>query len=84
MDIQTLTAVFKWCTIINVALLVLTIILLISAPDYIYSMHSELFPISREAFDLTIYGFIGLYKIAFVTFNLVPYLALLIVGKKTV
>ena len=47
-------------------------------------MHSKLFPISREAFDLTIYGFIGLYKIVFVTFNLVPYLALQIVGKKTV
>jgi hypothetical protein len=35
---------------------------------------------SREAFDVAIYGFLGLFKIVFIFFNLVPYLALLIVG----
>ena len=82
MDIQKITAFFKWCTIINAALLVLTIIMVIGAPDFVYGMQSKLFPISREAFDVVMYAFIGLYKIVFLVFNLVPYVALLMVGKK--
>ena len=43
-------------------------------------MHSRWFPISREAFNLAIYSFIGLYKMFILGFNLVPYVALVIVG----
>jgi hypothetical protein len=50
------------------------------APDWVYRMQSRWFPIPREAFDVAIYGFLGLFKIVFIVFNLVPYLALLIVG----
>jgi hypothetical protein len=38
------------------------------------------FPIPRETFNVLIYGFLGLFKIFFLTFNLVPYLALLIIA----
>ncbi len=37
-------------------------------------------PIPREIFDVVIYAFLGLFKIVFLVFNAVPYLALLIVG----
>ncbi len=82
MDIQRLTTFFLWCTIINGTLLVLSATMIISAPDFIYSLHSKLFPIPRETFDVVIYSFLGLYKIVFLVFNVVPYVALLIVGKK--
>ena len=43
-------------------------------------MQSRWFPISREAYDVAIYAFLGVFKIVFIVFNLVPYLALSIVG----
>jgi len=35
---------------------------------------------SRDAYNVVIYSFFALFKIVFVVFNVVPYVALLIVG----
>ncbi len=80
MDIQTLTAFFMWCTIINVALFAWAALWCILAPDFLYRMHGRLFHITRETFDAVLYAFLGAYKILILVFSLVPYLALLIVG----
>lgn len=82
MDIQKLTAFFKWCTIINVALFFLSAIMIFAASDFIYSAHGQMFHMPREAFDVTLYAFLGLYKIVILVFNLVPYVALRIVGNE--
>jgi len=80
MDIQTLTTFFIWCTIINGALFVLSTTMCILAPGFVYRMQSKLFPIPRETFNVVIYSFLGLFKIVFLVFNVVPYVALLIVA----
>ena len=80
MDIQTITAFFKWCTIINVALFFLSAIMIMVASDFIYSTHGQLFHMPREAFNVALYAFLGLYKIIILVFNLVPFIALLIVA----
>ena len=80
MDIQTLTAFFLWCTIINGALLVLWTIICMFAPDLVYRTQNKWFPLPRETFNVVIYSFLGLFKIVFLVFNVVPYVALLIVG----
>ena len=80
MDIQTLTTFFMWCTIINGAMFLLSATMCMLAPDFVYRMQSKLFPIPRETFNGIIYAFIGLFKILFLVLNVVPYLALLIVG----
>ena len=80
MDIQTATTFFMWCTIINGALLVLWTIMCISAPNLVYRLQSKWFPIPRDTFNVVIYSFLGLFKIIFLVFNVVPYVALLIVG----
>ena len=79
MDIQTLTTFFMWCTIINGTLLFLWTIMLILAPDLVYRTQSKWFPIPRETFNVVIYSFRGLFKIFFLVFNVVPYVALLII-----
>ena len=78
MNLQTLTTFFMWCTIINGVLLVLWTTMCILAPDLVYRMQSKWFPIPRETFDVVIYSFLGLFKLVFLVFNLVPYLVLLI------
>jgi hypothetical protein len=34
----------------------------------------------RETFNVVIYSFLGLFKIVFLVFNVVPWVALLIIG----
>lgn len=81
MDTQMLTAFFMWCTIMNGALLVLWTTMGILAPDLVYRTQSKWFPIPRETFNVVFYSFLGLFKIVFLVFNVVPYVALLIVGQ---
>ena len=80
MDIQTLTTFFMWCTILNVALLLLSSLICLCAGDWVYQIHSKLFSISRETFNVAIYSYIGLYKILIIVFIIIPYIALLIIG----
>ncbi len=80
MNIQILTRFFMWCTIINGALLIFSGMMLMFTKDFVYSIHSKFFPISRESFDVVIYSFMGFFKIIFIIFILVPYVALLIIG----
>lgn len=80
MDVQTLTKFFMWCTIINGAMLIFSAVMIMSALDFVYSMQSKWFQIPRETFNMAIYSFLGFFKIVFIVFNLVPYIALLIVG----
>ncbi len=80
MDIETLTAFFMWCTIINGAMFVVSAAVCILARDFVYRVHSKWFSMPRETINVAIYSFIGLFKIVFIVFNVVPYVALLIVG----
>ena len=80
MDLYMLRAFLLWFTIINGALLMLSFLACAHWGDWIYQMHRRWFPISREAFNIAIYSFIGWYKMFVLGFNLVPYLALVIVG----
>jgi len=51
----------------------------IAIPDLVYRMQSKFFTISRETFNVVFYSFLGLFKIVFLVFNVVPYAALLII-----
>ena len=80
MTIEMLTRFFMWCTILNGGLFVLWVSMLTLAPDLVYRTQKKWFPLPRETFDVVIYSFLGLFKIIFLVFNVVPYVALLIVG----
>ncbi len=80
MDIQTLTTFFMWCTIINGGLLILWTLMWMLIPDLIFRLQTHWFPISRETYNVVFYCFIGLFKIMFLLFNVVPYVALLIMA----
>ena len=80
MDIATLTTFFMWCTIFNVGLLSFWSIIFIFAPDFVFKKHSKWFPMSRETYNVASYSFLGIFKIFLIIFNIVPYLALLMIG----
>ena len=66
MDIHVAQEFFMWCSIINGALLVFSLLILTMAGNFFYQMHSKLFPMSRDSFNVVIYCFIGIYKIFFI------------------
>ena len=76
MDIATLTEFFKYCTIINVAILLISIITM--ASDFAYNVHTKLgvWEGSKEAHKQSAYKILGNYKILTIVFNAVPYFAL--------
>ena len=80
MDIQILTTFFMWCAIINGGFLILWAAFSVFAPELVYRTQSRWFPMSRETFNIVSYSFLGMFKIVFLVFNIVPYVALLIVG----
>lgn len=80
MNIQTLTTFFMWCTIIDGGILILWGLFFLLMPDFIYRIHNKWFPIPRETYTVIIFSIIGLFKIFFLVFNVVPYVALLIAG----
>ncbi len=80
MDIQTLTTFFMWCTIINGGILILWGVFCMFAADLVYRTHSKWFPMPRETFNVVIYSFLGVFKIFVIMFNVVPYIALRIMG----
>ena len=80
MDIQTVTRFFMWCSIIDGGLLILWTVMFMAAPDLVYRTQSRWFPLPRETFNVIIYLLLGLFKIFFLVFNIVPLLALLIVA----
>ncbi len=82
MDIQKLTKFFMWCTIINGVLLILTILGALLCSEWGASIQSQMFNVPQETVYVAFYFFLGVFKIFWLVFNLVPYLALLIVAKK--
>ena len=80
MDIQTLTSFFMWCTVINVGMLLFVALIYLLVPNLAYRLHSRWIPISRETFDVVFYSLIQFFKIVILVFNVVPWIALVIIG----
>jgi hypothetical protein len=83
MDMQKLTRFFMWCSIINGAILVLSVIGIVLGPDFGLSLQSKLFHITRETLNLALYLYLGVFKIAWLVLNVTPYVALRIVWKSS-
>ena len=69
-----------WCTILNGVLLFLSFVFYVFASDWAYRMHSRWFTLSRETYSMVFCAFLGLFKMFVLAFNLVPYIALLVIA----
>jgi hypothetical protein len=68
-----------WCFVINMGILLWWWLFLTFAHNWVYQVHGKWFKISVEKFDTIHYTGILFFKLGIFFFNLVPYLALLIV-----
>ena len=65
-----------WMTVVNFGLLLYWWGMIAFAHDWVYKMHSRWFKISQSDFDNAQYKLMGMFKLLFFIFNLVPYLVL--------
>ena len=78
MNLEILRAFFGWCTLLNAGLLVLASLLLLLAPDWVCKFHGWWFQLPRETMTGKIYSVVGVWKILMIIFNLIPWLALVL------
>ena len=80
MGLAELRAFFLWCTVINFGAMMVWFLFVTLGGGWVYRMHSKWFPMPRETFNVVHYSLMALFKTLWFCFNLVPYIALCIVG----
>ena len=80
MTLEIVRSGLAWCIVINMGLLIWWLLFFIMAHDWMYRMHTKWFKLSVDAFDTIHFAGMGLFKFGIILLNLVPYLALRIVG----
>lgn len=79
MNIELLQEFLGWCIIINFGILTISTISLVLLKEKIAQLHAKTFGISSSEAKNHYFTYLANYKIAVIVFNLVPYLALLVI-----
>ena len=80
MTVELIRDGLAWCAVINIGILLLWFLSFSLAHNWIYQVHRKWFKLSEETFDAIHYASLGFFKMCVLLFNVVPYLALRIVG----
>jgi hypothetical protein len=75
-SLETLTAFFGWCTVINVGLLMVAAVVLGLMRGPISQIHAKMFNLNESDLSREYFRYLAQYKIAVLVLNLVPYVAL--------
>lgn len=79
---DTIRRLLFWCTVMNWAVLLVWFLVFTLAHDWIYGVHARWFRLAAEQFDALHYAGMAIYKIGILLFNLVPYVALRVAGRR--
>ena len=80
MDIATIREALLWSALINYGVLLWWFVWFVLAHDWLFGFHAKYFNFPVDRFDAIHYGAMAFYKLAIFVFNIVPFLALLIVA----
>ena len=81
MSIEILKEFFGWMTLVNLGLYMWTAIMCIVCKGFMTRVAGKMFGVAEETGKAIIYGYVGMYKLLFISFNLIPWLALTIMVK---
>ena len=82
MDMDKLKMFLMRSTIINGILLLLSVFGFMLFTDLWGRIHVQLFHLNPGSLNMAIYGLLGIYKIVWLVFNLVPYVVIMIMSNK--
>jgi hypothetical protein len=76
MTTETLTEFFGWASVINIAVLLISSILVIVMRDPISKLHSKFFGLDQQDLGRAYFLYLAQYKIAMIVLSIAPYIAL--------
>ena len=79
-SLETLTMFLGWCTVINIGVLVVASIFVTLMRGPVARMHNKMFGLDDADLSRQYFQYLAQYKIAIFILNLVPYIALKIMG----
>ena len=80
MTLETARDILLWCAVINYGVLLCWFLCFRFAHGWMYGLHGRWFRMPVEQLDAIHYAAMAIYKIGIILFNLVPYVALIIVA----
>ena len=80
MNMELFKEFFMWCTIINLGLFMGSAIICMACRGFILRIHGKIFGLPPETINVVLYGFLIFYKIVFIVFCLIPWIALSILS----
>ena len=81
MNIEFAKSFLLHCLVLNYSVLLLWFLVFISARGWLFRLHGRWFKMTPEQFHAAHYLGMSVYKIGELLFNLVPYVALLCIGR---
>ena len=79
MYIDSFIDFFKWCSIINGIIIIVSVVIFSYFSDFSYKNNKKLFAGTKEEFNKTIYTILLCYKMIVLIFNIIPYFVLLVI-----
>jgi len=76
--IDVIREFFGWCSVINMGLLLLLVIIMVSLHDRIARIHAKMFNLDEHHVSRIYFQYLAQYKILIIVFNIIPYFALMI------
>ena len=76
MSIDILISFFKWCSIINCLIVLISFIIFAFSSEFSYNNNKWLFSGTKKEFKKTIYTVLLYYNMLIIIFNIVPYFVL--------
>ncbi len=79
-DLEVLTAIFGWCAVINIALLLFSSLWVTVFREFTKRLHSTLMQVDASELNTYYFQYLGNYKLLILVFNIVPYIALRLIA----
>lgn len=80
LDLFTVTSFLGWCAVLNIGLLLFAAFIVVVFNTQIRAVHVKYVSIEQKSLNTMYFSLLGRYKVAIITFNLVPYFALKIMA----
>jgi hypothetical protein len=80
MTMEEVTALLGWTSVINIAVLLLSGLVVIAMREGIAKIHSQLFGLDEKDLGRAYFQYLAQYKIAIIVLSIAPYIALKIMG----
>ena len=79
-SVETLREFLGWCSVINIGVLLLSSTMVVLMRGWLVNIHARMTGMNEEELPVLYFQILGNYKMLIILLNIVPYIALRIMG----